>query len=148
MKTSHKFLILIGLIILESCANNPKILFFHTSHINNRADLPFSEVVETNGLLFLSGQLGLDHTTGKLVDGGVIAETEQAIKNIESVLAHHNSSLDKVVKCTVILDDINDFQDFNKVYKKYFILKPARTTFAAESLARNAAIEIEVIAVK
>ena len=64
------------------------------------------------------------------------------------MLELHNSSLDQVVKCTVILSDINDFAEFNEVYVQYFPNKPARTTFAASGLARNAKIEIECIAVK
>jgi 2-iminobutanoate/2-iminopropanoate deaminase len=70
------------------------------------------------------------------------------IKNIEAVLKHHDLDLDHVVKCTVILKDIEDFKAFNSVYTRYFTNKPARTTFAAAELAGGANIEIDVIAVK
>ena len=121
---------------------------FHKSHLPQRQNTPFSAAVETGNLLFLSGQIGKDHHTGVLVAGGIQAETRQAIDNIKAVLAQHHSSLDRVVKCTVILRDIEDFEAFNKIYIQYFPNKPARTTFAAGGLAGNARIEIDVIAVK
>ena len=98
--------------------------------------------------MFLAGQIGRDHSKGVLVEGGIQAETKQVIENIKAVLNHHNLSLDHVVKCTVILADINDFKAFNEIYTQYFTKKPARTTFAAANLAANAKIEIEVIAAK
>jgi 2-iminobutanoate/2-iminopropanoate deaminase len=121
---------------------------FHKSHLPQRQNTPFSAAVETENLLFLAGQIGKDHTTGLLAEGGIKAETKQAIENIKAVLAQHNSSLDRVVKCTVILSDINDFKEFNSVYVQYFPNKPARTTFAAGGLAASAKIEIDVIAAK
>ena len=121
---------------------------FHQSHEERKKDAPFSDAVETEDFLFLAGQIGMDHTTRTLVEGGIQKETEQSIKNIQAVLEHHGLSLDNVVKCTVILKDINDFSAFNDVYKTYFTKKPARTTFAAAGLAANALIEIEVVAAK
>ena len=99
-------------------------------------------------MLFLTGQIGKDHKKGKLVEGGIKAETKQVIQNIEDVLKHHNLSLDNVVKCTVIHKDINDFKAFNSVYIQYFTKKPARTTFATMGLAGGASIEIDVIVAK
>ena len=90
----------------------------------------------------------MNHTTRKLVKGGIKAETKQTLENIKAVLAHHNMEMKDVVKCTVILADIEDFSLFNEVYKTYFPQKPARTTFAAKGLAVGAKIEIECIAVK
>ncbi len=121
---------------------------FHKSHEPTRQNTPFSDAVETEDFLFLAGQIGRDHTKGALVEGGITAETKQVIENIKAVLEHHELSLDHVVKCTVILADINDFSAFNEVYKMYFTKKPARTPFAAAGLAGNANIEIEVIAAK
>ena len=134
--------------VFQSCANSISEIKFHKSHEPSRANVPFSDAVETDNLLFLTGQIGKDHKAGKLVDGGIEAETKQVIKNIEDVLKHHNLSLDNVVKCTVILSDINDFKAFNSVYTQYFTKKPARTTFAAAGLAGGASIEIDVIAAK
>lgn len=148
MKNLSHVLIVLFVGLMFSCEPiNPDVKF-HKSHEPKKAQAPFSDVVEANGFLFLAGQVGMNHTTRTLVVGGIEAETKQCIENIKAVLAQHNSSLDRVVKCTVILKDINDFEAFNKVYKTYFPNKPARTTFAASGLAVGAQIEIDVIAVK
>lgn len=136
------------LLSFQSCNDSKSKISFHKSHEPNRANVPFSDAVETENLLFLTGQIGKNHKTGELISGGIEAETKQVIENIKAVLAHHNLSLDNVVKCTVILEDINDFKAFNSVYTKYFTKKPARTTFAASALAGGAHIEIDVIAAK
>lgn len=152
MKTIFSLYILL-LLIFTSCQissdnNRQSDIIFHPSHLKERKNTPFSAAVETQNLLFLSGQIGKDHLKGTLVEGGIEAETKQAIQNISEVLAQHNSSLDRVVKCTVILSDINDFAAFNNIYVQYFPNKPARTTFAAGGLAAGAKIEIDVIAAK
>lgn len=123
-------------------------IIFHKPVNPNREKVPFSEAVQAGNLFFLTGQIGMDRLVGKLAKNGIKGETEQAIKNIKGVLEHHGLTLDNVVKCTVILSDINDFKAFNKVYIKYFTKKPARTTYAAAGLAVGAKIEIDVIAVK
>ena len=123
-------------------------ILFHKPEDPARAKAPFSEVVQAGNLFFLAGQIGMDRAAGKLAENGITGETEQAIKNIQGVLKYHGLSLDNVVKCTVILSDINDFKAFNEVYVKYFTKKPARTTYAAAGLAIGAKIEIDVIAVK
>lgn len=143
-----KTLIGVGVIFLMSCDINKNEIIFHKSHEPKRQNVPFSDAVETKDFLFLAGQIGKNHKTGKLVEGGIKAETKQVIENIKAVLEYHSLGLDNVVKCTVILRDINEFKQFNEVYTKYFTKKPARTTFAAANLAANASIEIEVIAAK
>ncbi|WP_298761819.1 Rid family detoxifying hydrolase [uncultured Psychroserpens sp.] len=148
MKNTSPFIILLFLFGMMSCQQNNQDIIFHKSHEPKKAQAPFSDVVEANGLLFLAGQVGMNHSTRTLVEGGIEAETKQCIENIKAVLSQHGSSLDRVVKCTVVLKDINDFAAFNEVYKTYFPNKPARTTFAASGLAVNANIEIDVIAVK
>ncbi|PQV46601.1 2-iminobutanoate/2-iminopropanoate deaminase [Jejuia pallidilutea] len=147
MKSTILFAIIITL-LCSSCEEHKNTVIFHKSHEPQRQNIPFSEVVETNNLLFLSGQIGKNHNTGILVEGGIKAETKQTIENIQAILQHHDSGLENVVKCTVILNDINEFESFNEVYTQYFTKKPARTTFAAEKLAANASVEIDVIAVK
>ncbi|PTX59224.1 2-iminobutanoate/2-iminopropanoate deaminase [Kordia periserrulae] len=152
MKTIFPLFVLV-LVCFSSCqapnkGTKESTITFHKSHLPQRQNTPFSAAVETENLLFLAGQIGKDHTTGKLVEGGIKTETKQAIENIKAVLEQHNSSLERVVKCTVILADINDFKEFNSVYVHYFPNKPARTTFAAGGLAANAKIEIDVIAAK
>ena len=139
---------LLFIVIFQNCEQSSKEIKFHKSHELSRSNVPFSDAVETDDLLFLTGQIGKDHTTGKLVEGGIKAETKQCIENIKAVLEYHNLDLDHVAKCTVILKDINDFVEFNEIYVQYFTKKPARTTFAASDLAGNASIEIDVIAVK
>lgn len=121
---------------------------FHESHIERRKSAPYSDAVQVGNLYFLTGQVGFNNKLKTLVKGGVQAETLQTILNIQEVLKLHDMTLDNVVKCTVILSDINDFKAFNEVYKKYFPKKPARTTFAAAGLAIGAKIEIEVVAAK
>lgn len=147
IKARYVLLFLIFLAI-TSCQQKSTKIIFHKSHEVKKQNAPFSDAVEANGFLFLSGQIGMDHNTRTLVDGGIKAETKQTIENIKSVLDHHGLSINNVVKCTVILSDIDDFSSFNEVYKTYFTKKPARTTFAASGLAVNAKIEIEVVAVK
>ena len=149
MKIISKITLLASLLLFMNCentANNTPI--FHKSHEVKKQNAPFSDVVEVGNTLYLAGQIGMDHSVRKVVEGGIQAETKQAIKNIKAVLEQHGASLDNVVKCTVILSDINDFSAFNDIYKMYFTNKPARTTFAASGLAANAKIEIECVAVK
>ena len=121
---------------------------FHQSHEPKKQDAPFSDIVQVGDLYFLSGQIGMDHSTRTLVEGGIKAETTQTLENIKTVLQQHGMDMSNVVKALVILDDIDDFAAFNAIYRTYLPQKPARTTFAAEALAVGAKIEIEVIAVK
>jgi 2-iminobutanoate/2-iminopropanoate deaminase len=121
---------------------------FHKSHEPKKQEAPFSDAVQVGNLFFLSGQIGMDHSTRELVEGGIKAETIQTLENIKAVLNQHNLKMTDVLKATVILDTISDFSAFNTIYTEYFPQKPARTTFAAQALARGAKIEIEVVAVK
>ncbi|MGB3607288.1 RidA family protein [Psychroserpens sp.] len=147
MKTHSIFIILLVFFGITACHDKKIDPIFHKSHESKKSNAPFSDAVEANGFLFLSGQVGMDHSTRTLVIGGIESETRQCLENIKSVLGHHNLTLDDVVKCTVILKDIEDFKTFNDIYKSYFPKKPARTTFAASGLAVGARIEIDVIAV-
>ena len=92
-----------------------------------------------------SGQIGLDPATGKLVDGGVVAETERALTNLRAVLKEGSATLSDVVKTTVYLADMGEFKAMNEVYARFFPdPKPARTTIAARGLPLDARVEIEV----
>ena len=107
---------------------------------------PFSPAVKTNGFIFLSGQVGTD-STGRLVSGGIQAETRQTMNNIRDVLARSGSSLDKVVKCTVFILDMAEWPAMNEVYITYFKgPPPARSAAGASGLALGARVEIECIA--
>ncbi|WP_444913683.1 RidA family protein [Microbulbifer sp. TRSA007] len=111
--------------------------------------LPFSEAVKVGNQLFLSGQIGLSPETKRLAQGGFAAETKQTLDNIKQTLERYDYEMKDVVKCTVILTDIKNFPEFNNIYQKAFASPyPARTTFAVESLALDAQIEIECIAAK
>ncbi len=110
---------------------------------------PYSQAIAAGGLVFVSGQLGLDPKTGKLADGGIVAETKQALENIKAVLLAAGSSLAKVVKTDVYLADMDEFSKMNEVYAAYFSEPyPARATVAVKTLPKNGCVEIGVIAVK
>ncbi|MGK0413075.1 MAG: 2-iminobutanoate/2-iminopropanoate deaminase [Polaribacter sp.] len=149
MKNPLKLFLIFLLLIILSCKNNSHYLIkHHRSHEKSRQNVPFSDAVQVNNLFFLTGQIGKNHTIGKIVKGGIETETRQTILNIESVLKHHNLTLKDVVKCTVILADINDFSKMNTIYRTFFEENlPARTTFAA-NLVAGAKIEIEVVAAR
>jgi 2-iminobutanoate/2-iminopropanoate deaminase len=135
--------------LVFGCQNESKsIVKHHKSHEESRQNVPFSDAVQIDNVYFLTGQIGKDHSLGKIVDGGIEAETKQTILNIEAVLKHHNLTLKDVVKSTVILADINDFYKMNAIYRSFFKENlPARTTFAA-NLVAGAKIEIEVVAAR
>jgi len=107
---------------------------------------PFSPAVRVGELLYLSGQIGTD-SAGRLVAGGIEAETRQTMENIRDVLARTGSSLDRVVKCTVMMADMREWPAMNAVYATYFPLhRPARSAFGATGLALGARVEIECVA--
>lgn len=107
---------------------------------------PYSAGIKAGGMVFLSGQLGLDPKTGQLADG-VVAQAEQSLENIEALLAAAGAALDNVVKTTVFLADIADFTAVNEVYASKFPEPyPARSAVQAGALPAGALVEIEVIA--
>ncbi|MFA3792307.1 Rid family detoxifying hydrolase [Aliiglaciecola sp. SL4] len=110
-------------------------------------NLPFSQAVEANGILYLSGELGVIPGQLKLVEGGVVAETHQVLKNIKATLERFGSSMDKVIKCTLFLADINEWGEVNKVYVQYFKTSlPARSAVAGSGLGLGGRVEIECMA--
>jgi len=109
--------------------------------------LPFSEAVRVGNMLYLSGKLGTD-SSGKVVPGGIAAETRQTMENIKAALERCGSALNHVVKATVMLADMNEWAEMNTVYVTYFTGHlPARSAMGVNGLARGARVEIEVIAV-
>lgn len=109
---------------------------------------PYSQAVKSNGFVFLSGQIALDPRTGQIVGQDIKTQTRRVLDNIKAVLEAAGSSLDKVVQCTVLLKEMNDFGPMNEEYGSYFKeLPPARTTAQVSKLPRDALIEIGVIAV-
>jgi 2-iminobutanoate/2-iminopropanoate deaminase len=108
---------------------------------------PFSPGVRVGELLFLSGQVALNPTTGRLIDGNVAAQTEQVLQNLRALLAAVGKSLADVARVNVYLTDMKDFGVMNAVYARYFEAPyPARTTVAVAALPLGAAVEIDLIA--
>ena len=121
-------------------------------HLNSPAftalGLPFSEIVRVGDTLYLSGQMGTMPGTVTLAPGGMHAQAQQALENIRTSLAAHGFGMDQVVKCTVMLADMNDWPAFNAVYTRFFTPPyPARSAFGSSGLALGARLEIEAIAV-
>ena len=108
---------------------------------------PYNQAVSTGDLIYTAGQIPLDRQ-GNMVAGGIKEQTEQVIQNLIAVLARGGSSLDKVVKATVYLKDLNDFAGMNEVYAKHFKSEtaPARSTLQVARIPKDSLVEIEVIA--
>ena len=110
------------------------------------SDMPFSESARAGNLLFISGQVGSDFS-GNLVEGGIMSESHQVMRNIRDIVYRRGLTMDDVVKCTVFLADVSQWGDFNKVYTTYFSKPyPARSALGANGLALGAALEVECIA--
>ena len=110
---------------------------------------PYSQAIEANGMVFLSGQLPVDPATGEFAPGGVAEQTAQCFENIKSVLAAAGLTTANIVKTTVFLADMSLFAEMNAVYATYFDGDfPARSAFAVKALPKGALVEIESIAVK
>ena len=110
---------------------------------------PYSQAVEINNILYISGQIPINPETGKLVEGDITVQTEQVLKNISAILDSAGYSFSDVVKSTCMLSDIGNFKAMNEVYARYYTEnQPARSAFAVKDLPMGALIEIETIAVK
>ena len=111
---------------------------------------PYSQAVKCSGFLFASGQIALDPATGNIVAGGIVEQTERVMKNISAVLAGAGTSLEKVIKTTVFLKDMNDFSKMNEIYARYLSgdgkIAPARSTVEVARLPKDSLVEIEVVA--
>jgi reactive intermediate/imine deaminase len=111
-------------------------------------DLPFSEVVRAGDMLYLSGMVGIRPGTMTLVEGGLEPEARQTMDNIRAMLAAAGASLDDVVRCLVMLDDISQWSRFNAIWVEYFgDARPARSAIGADGLALGAQVEVECVAV-
>ena len=110
---------------------------------------PYSQAIEANGLIFVSGQIPLDPATGAFVPGGVEVQAEQSLKNLKAVLEAAGCSLADVVKTTVFLTNMGDFAAVNEVYARFFTAEcPARSAVQVGALPKGALVEIEAIAAK
>lgn len=110
---------------------------------------PYSQAIQVGNLVFTSGQIPIDPTTGTFVEGGIKEQTRQSLTNIKAILEETGVSMSNVVKTTVFLADMNDFADMNAVYAEFFTEPyPARSAVAVKTLPKGALVEIEVLAVK
>lgn len=147
----HIFLIVTGLLFCASGAVEAEMgpekkvaVEYSNAGTPLSADMPFSAAVRVGDLLILSGQIGNVPGTTTLAAGGIKAEARQVLENIKHILEANGSSLDRVVKCTVMIADIDEWAAFNEVYVTFFPgPKPARSAFESSGLAYNARLELE-----
>lgn len=125
----------------------PRVEFYGSEELT-KAGYPFSLGVRAGDVIYLSGQIGVDWQTNKLVAGGIEAESKQALRNIQSVLEAHGRTMGDVVKCTAMLADMAEWPKFNAVYRTFFTegRYPARSALGANGLALGARVEVECIA--
>lgn len=110
---------------------------------------PYSQAIEINGMLYISGQIPINPETGKVVEGGIIEQTEQVMQNIGQILKASGYSFSDVVKSTCLLSDMSNFKPMNEIYGKYYVENPpARAAFAVKELPMGVLVEIETIAIK
>jgi len=107
---------------------------------------PYSQAIKSGGFVFCSGQVAIDPETNEFKPGTIIEETTRVIENLKAVLEQANSRLEKTIKVTVYLSNINHFTEMNSVYENYFSNKPARSTIEVSKLPKGAKIEIDAIA--
>lgn len=110
---------------------------------------PYSQAIKAGNILFVSGQIPIDSSTGKIDDGDITSQTNQVMKNLEAILTAAGMTFANVVKCSIFLSDMNDFPKVNEAYGKYFQSEPpARETVQVSRLPKDVNVEISCIAVK
>lgn len=110
---------------------------------------PYSQATEVNGTVYISGQIPVDSSTGKVVEGGVAEQTHQVLKNMQAILEEAGLNFSHVVKTTCLLSDMTNFQSMNEIYATYFTDNyPARAAFAVRELPLGVMVEIECVAVR
>lgn len=144
LKAASAITLLLPMIALTSTAARASEVEFLSAPDTETLELPFSEAVRVGDMLYLSGQVGNRPGELAVVPGGLAAEARQVMDNIRAVLERHGAGMEDIVKCTVMIDDIDQWGDFNEVYVTYFPgPKPARSAFGADGLALGAALEVE-----
>ena len=148
MKSWHA--LVAGLILSTVvAAKEPEAVEFLNSGKVYPAGVPLSEAVRVGDTLYLSGQIGIQPGTLRLVPGGLKEETAQTLNNIRTTLEAHGFTMRDVIKCTVMLADITQWGDFNEIYKTFFSAPyPARSALGASGLALGARVEVECVAVR
>ena len=128
-----------------SCCHHEKSIV--TTEKAPKALGPYSAAVSTGCMVFTAGQVGIDPSTGKMVEGGIQAQTRQVLTNLKAILEEAGSGLDQIVKTTVFLQDMGEFTLMNEVYDTFFSEKyPSRSTVQVCALPAGAAVEIEAVA--
>ena len=118
-----------------------------STHEAPQAIGPYSQAIKANGFVFASGQIAIDPATQQLIGGDVAAQTDRVLKNVSSILQAAGTGLEKVVRSTVFLKNMSEFQAMNEVYGRYFSASPpARSTVEAARLPKDVLVEIDVIA--
>lgn len=146
MKTRVIFLLIVVLSINLVAQNKIRVVKTYDAP---EAIGPYSQAIESNGFLFLSGQIAIDPSTNQIVGNNIESQTRQIFKNIKAVLKAAGTKMSNVVKCTVFMTDLNDFSKMNKLYEEEFEgHRPARSTVQVDRLPKDVLIEIECIAVK
>ncbi len=144
LATPRRLAVFVLAALLSACATAKPAEYLTTTVGPPR---PFSPAVRVNGMIYLSGQVGTD-SSGKVVSGGIKAETQQVMENLKAVLVRSGSSMERVVKCTAFLADMSEWGAMNEVYVTYFPAdkRPARSAMGVNGLALGARVEIECIA--
>ena len=109
---------------------------------------PYVQAAQWDGLVYCSGQIGLEPASNRLAEGGIRGQAEQAFRNLQAVLEAADSSLQKALKVTVYLTDMAAFGEMNEVYEKYFVNYPARSCVGVKELPKGALVEVDVVAAK
>ena len=110
---------------------------------------PYSQAISANGFIFVSGQIAIDPANGQIVEGSTADQTRQVLKNLKAVLESSGSGMDKVVKATVFIKDMNQFQAMNEVYAEFFTQnEPARACVEVSRLPKDVLVEIDAIALQ
>lgn len=107
---------------------------------------PYSQAIKAGNLVFTSGQIPINPETGLIVEGGISGQAEQSMENVQAVLEAAGSCLDKTIKTTCFLADMEDFAQFNAIYAEYFTGKPARSCVAVKTLPKGVLCEVEAVA--
>lgn len=147
---NHKCSLFCFMLLLFACQEQPSksvSVQHYVSENTKKMGLPFSDAIIVDNMIYLSGQLGNKPGTFELVEGGIRAESQQTMKNIETVLKANGATMDDIIKCTVMIDDIKEWGIFNEEYVKFFPnKKPARSALGADGLALGARVEVECMA--
>lgn len=154
-KSTTLSLFIVSFLLLTNCQNPSKTIkeqstiSHYVSESTTKMDLPFSDAVIVDNMIYLSGQIGNEPGSFKLVEGGIRAEARQTMKNIKAVLAANGATMEDIIKCRVFIEDIKEWGIFNEEYVKFFPnKKPARSALGANGLALGAKVEVECMACK